>query len=663
MPVSNLLSPSQPEQDTTDYKRIKVRGVGELIVPAAFTPEQSGEYIRYLRTTNPEYFTDDPKRFNIIPFQPRENKPFSQRAGEFVEDLGYPGVGAGIGGFVGSGGGPLGTAAGAGIGAMAGEATKNIVRKVQGRGEEDPNKVALDIATAGAYGPLQEIGPVMRVGKPVGQMLTQSQQLAQEFSVPMTKAQQTQAPLRSAYERVLRRAFGTQGVIRTRLETPQNEALIKAADDIAASISNAGGSPLQHGEFIQNAISAARKAASDLYDDTLKYITQQGGSDVPLNISGNLKRRAQELIKELELPKDYKGGLENVESRNMAIHILEQFAEDTKTVTSALVGPSGQPMRQVVPKRLSFEEARRLRTQLRSLTDKADLPIGEGALKQLNHELDVAMKEGLIRAGRKDLTDAFETASGNYRTVMSHIEQSTISRLVKSDKPELIADILLSKGAESTSYELRALIGTKNMQRVERALWEKLYQNVLTKNNDVMVGRELERAFNGLGEETQQAIWGTRPDLLGKIKRFVETAKTVALDKSLMAPTSAQGSSLLAFGQFAGVTAGVTRAASAVLQADPQGFVLNLGGAGAVVLTPAALARMMTSTSSIDVATAALKTKTGTKAGTDLATRIMSLLMAEEQKKHLNRDILKLMERDTQPRQPKVTGIGDISRR
>src|SRR5581483_1361453 len=134
-----------------------------------------------------------------------------------------------------------------------------------------------------------------------------------------------------------------------------------------------------------------------------------------------------------------------------------------------------------------------------------------------------------------------------------------------------------------------------------------------------------------LGPETQKAIWGNRPELLGKIKRFVSLADKVSLSSSLTEPVSKQGSSLLAFGQFAGVVSAVRNAGGAVLQGDGTQFALSLGSAGSLVLTPQVLARLMTRPETIDVATQALKTPSASKTGRELSFKLMNLVMAQAQ--------------------------------
>lgn len=561
----------------------------------------------------------------------------------FVEDIAYPGMGAYAGGVAGASLGPPGIAAGAATGAAAGTALKHNVRQLTGRQTETPEEIAADIGTSTLFGPMQEARAIMP--SKAGKVLTPTQALGAEFGVPMSRAQQTQGKMASAFESQVRRAFGTQGLFRDRLDIPANKALVKAAESLADEISQAKGTQKEIGVYVQKALNDADKTAGNLYDQALQVITQAGGDKVKVPVKGSLQDAAKRLIREIELPPEFSKGLEKVEGRQMALGILENFTSATKTVerqaATGAINAAGQPIMQTRPaqvaKTLTFEEARRLRSQIFALVNSGEVTIGKGSLAQFNRELDAAMKDALRREGQGQLATLFEKASENYHKVQDLLEHSTISRLIKNDKPELVAEMLLQRGSETSAQTLRTLIGPQKMQVVERALWEKMFTNVLERHDGVVVGNTLERAFNGLGTETQKAIWGGRPELLGKIQRFVRLADTVSLKSSLSNPLSAQPTSLMGLMQTGSIGVAAINAGKAALTLDATGFAINVGSAGTMYLLPSTVARWMTRPDAIDVATKALQTQANSKTGRELAYKLMILVQAQEQSENLKK--------------------------
>jgi hypothetical protein len=118
------------------------------------------------------------------------------------------------------------------------------------------------------------------------------------------------------------------------------------------------------------------------------------------------------------------------------------------------------------------------------------------------------------------------------------------------DKPNLVAHMLLQKGTDlaTTADDIRQLIGSKNMVKVERAVWERMFKGVLQRNENIFVTGKLEDAFNAIGEPAQRALWGKN---LPKIRRFVSLVDNANLSPTLKNPNPP--TSLLGFGQFAKV--------------------------------------------------------------------------------------------------------------
>jgi hypothetical protein len=548
-----------------------------------------------------------------------ENKTsWLTKASRLLGSIGAPGIGAWMGGVIGRPLGPPGVALGAGIGAAAGEATHQIGQQIfdpEGAPQTSA-EAAQRISTAGYSGPAQEVGAIRGATK-LGQaakLITPAAEVVQtaaEYSVPLTKAQQNQGTLASMFESVIKKSLGTIGIFRKRLEEPQNAALIRGAEKIAEDISAVGGTRANLGLGIKEGIAASDQAASTLYGEALKTISQEGGQNVPLNLT-RLQNAATPLYNELALPSAFSKGLEGVESRNVALKILDSFVNPKEDVA------------------LTFEMARRLRTQLFALCNSGELNIGKGALKQFNHALDVEMKRALGEAGNPDLVKLFENASGFYRRTQELLEQSIIKRLVKTDRPEEIGKILLTQGGESTVHALRSLIGVHEMQRVERGLWEELFSKSVQEG--IVVGGRLETKFEALGTEMQKAIW-RNPEQLNKVRRFVKLVDTTSLPASMAEPVSAQRQSLLAFGQFAAVTAlGGSALSTLSGKSDTGDFMLRVGAAATVVVAPTIMARLITRPGAINVLNQALMTPAKSRKGLELGYKLMTLMVAEQLK-------------------------------
>jgi len=629
-------------------KTVKVEG-RIFIVPDDATPDEIDSILK----AQPEAIETFVPGKGVVPIEQAEGfglpapKPeedgaaFALKAKRFVEDVGYPGLGAYIGGALGAPLGPGGVAAGALLGAGAGEAAKQISRQAfdPEAAPKTSEEAAANITTAGAFGTLQELGTMRRAAglvKPSAgfKFLTEQQLAGREFNVPLTQAQQTQGTFRTAIESVLKKTLGTTGVFRKRLEIPQNQALFRAVDDIANQIASPVGTRAQLGLTVQQGLKEAHEVSSSMYDNALKTISSEGGSSLPINLE-RLKPRAQELVDSLVLPGPYGKALEGIESRSNAIGILKAFTKtgETKQVPTGILGPDGKPIISMVfePRNLTFEDARRLRTQIFSLTNSGEINIGKGALKQFNHDLDQAMKQALLNSHRPELARLFENASSQYKGTQTLLDKQLIAHLAKSDQPEKIGEMLLLRGSETPVRELRSLLSPEKMKSVERGLWEALVTKAT--KSDVLIGSSFKREFDKLGPELQRTIW-TSPEQLGKIRRFVKLADTANLEPSVGEAISSQRQSLLAFGQVAATRGTVIALVRGLAgqQQDASDFAMDFGlGASTVVAGPM-FARLITRPGALDVVNKALVTPARSRQGMALAWRLQALLVAESLK-------------------------------
>jgi len=557
------------------------------------------------------------------------------------EDLAMPAMGAAIGAAAGAPLGPPGMIAGGVIGGAGGAAYKHVGRKLTGRENASPDQIAEDVTLNAVGGGMQAAPAAQAAAAPVGKSLTSAQSLSQEFGVPLTKGQQAESSFLQRVEGLLRRTLGGGSVFQ-KFDSKVNTAIQSGVDDIANEISSFNGTRREVGDFIQKAITSTDQAASAKYGAALDQISEAGASDLPLNLKGDLRETAQKLINEIKLNPDFEQGLSTVQGRQQALNILESFTEPTKIVSrtkmvpgeapSTILGENGQPLMKSVmqptqvptevDKQLTFEEARRLRTQLFALANSGEITIGKGALKQFNGALDQAMQETLTANGRSDLAQSFRNASSNYKSVQDMLEQSTVARLAKSDQPEKIADVLLSKGAESDANTLRQLIGQKNMSTVERALWERLFERVQDKNAGTVVGAALKKEFASLGPEAQEAIWGSDPQRFAKIQRFVDLVGRADLKRGATGTEALVGPML----HSSMLTAKAMQAGASAVALDPRGLALHLTEGATVVITPIVAAKILTSQGGLDAMLNAAKAPLGSRVGAAAVSRLVVMM-------------------------------------
>jgi hypothetical protein len=463
--------------------------------------------------------------------------------------------------------------------------------------------------------------------------------LGMEFKVPMTRAQQTQGNFQSMWESIVRRSLLGSAVFR-KFDATANQQLVKAADQIAASISGTKMTTYEAGEFVQKALVDADAAAGAAYENVVgKTVLPQAGK-IPLAVTGDLRSAAQELLKEIEKPTKFAPALRNVEGLQKSIDVLRNFAEPFDVVpatTSPLVAPVGTGLgtapittaAQKVPRTLTFEDAKLLRTLLFKVRESGEMNIGKGSLGQLNKALDESMQTALKDAGRPDLAKAFRSASDSYREFKDLFENSVIEGLAKSDKPDTIIDVFLREGASKTATDTlgKLVKDPAKLNVIRRGVFERLFSGAQTEG--ILVHGKLQNVLDNLGEPAIKSLFGSDPALLSKIKRFSKLVDTVSLGTNLTRPVSSQAPSLLALGESGIVGGALGGGMVATALHSPQGLFLALGTAGSTMLGPLVLAKIMTRPAAVDMLNRALTTSATSTAGISLLNKLSAIAGVE----------------------------------
>lgn len=566
------------------------------------------------------------------------------KASRLLGSMGAQGIGAWMGGVLGTPLGPGGIAAGAMLGGAAGEATHQIGQQIfdpEGAPQTSA-EAAQRISTAGVFGPAQEVGAIRGatgLGKAaqITRGLKPAEEVAQtaaEHGIPLTAGQRFQGWLSTTIEPLAKRFLGTGSIFR-KLEESQNEALKKGAQTIAERILPKGTPKGELGVIVKEAIAVADANAGVLYRGALEDISAAGAQKLPLNMTGNLQQAAETLMQGVKLNSFFGKALGNIQARRRAVMFLKSFAQPSTTTTETLsiLGSRGEPLTQTVTKteELLWEEALKIRSGLARAVRKGELEVGEGALAQFNKALDAEMKTTLNNAGRKDLVKLFDTVNTKYKAVNDLMREQLIKRLINVGAHEKVGEILLSSARASDVVKLRKLIGVQEMTRVQQGLWKEFFTGGTERG--IVVGKNLLKRFDDLGPDMQRALW-PNPTRLNEIRRFINTANTTQLTAQVADPLSAQKQTLLGFGQVAAGRGMVLTMFRYALgdQQDAQDFALNVGGGALTMIAPIIVARWITRPGSVNMLTKALTTPAKSREGVGLGYKLMTLMVAEQLK-------------------------------
>lgn len=324
---------------------------------------------------------------------------------------------------------------------------------------------------------------------------------------------------------------------------------------------------------------------------------------MPVPLQGTISDTAQKLLDNIQLPDDLSAGVQDVQGRQAAINVLKNLSQDTAEDGT--------------PRTMTWEQARRLKSQLFDLANSGDSNVGTGAIKQMTSALDKSMNDTLVTAGKGDLAQQFSQASNHYRNINDALDTSIIKRLSGQD-PIDVGKFLVNNVSPNTLSTLKQ-VAPSQIPQIQRGVWEELFNRALSNPDGVVAGKTLQKEFQKLGPETAQALWS--PTQLAKINRFVD----------LVGKTGLTGGSN-SIGSIA--TASAAGGAAGADLAQAKGILLHAKTIGGTLITGKLMAKMMSSQTGVDTLTKALNSTAGAARSDALVGLVNSLAShhAQDQK-------------------------------
>ena len=532
---------------------------------------------------------------------PKKETTIMGRIGEFAEDIGFPGMGAFAGGVAGLPLGPLGVAGGAGLGAMAGSAGKNIIRSLQGRGAT-PEEVSTDIGISGAAGPFQELGPATRgMGRTLQTIKSTPQsEAAQKMGVDITKGQAGSHFL-ATVEDFLSKTLGGSQFFKG-LGQKQAKQLDEGIEKFTSQISRSKLSKEDAGTLLQEMVKKMRARAGE----NVGKAVQQIGKELPdLKVpqKGVLASEAKGLLGELEGATAQHTELRKFADIDQAIKILRQFSAEGVEIP--------------------IKDAIKLRSILFKIGDVEGIStLGKSNIKRLNHALDESIGNAVKGAGREDLFTLFRTASDEFRTVADKVDSKVIQQLLKENNEDLIVDILLRRGASGRIDRIVSIVGEKNFRPVARAAMERIFNEATEEG--ILISQKFANIRKRIGDKAINKLLGSEQ----AAKEFADIAQLIdslGLTRQLTTPRGASGGMGLLLG-------GSAAAGASLLAGSPEAAGASVLFTSGIVGLPALLARYMTGPKGM--ATLKQTIEEGMRVGgkREATVRLISLLTAQQAK-------------------------------
>jgi hypothetical protein len=271
-----------------------------------------------------------------------------------------------------------------------------------------------------------------------------------------------------------------------------------------------GATPEQVARTVGKNIADAEEKMHSTFEAGFQKISAQGQS-VPVPIAGSpLQQTAKDLLTDSGIPGSVAESLKGVIPDADKIEpFLKQMSESKEVFSWDQMEATRQKIGQTIRK-LPW-----------------DSPIRPDLIK-VRDAIDTTFEKAATDAGNSNLSDQIKSLRGQYAQTKGLLEERAIETL-RDKNPNAVADVLRGKQSVHNVNTLRRLIGPENMTAVEGSILDKMIQNA--SKNGQLQGRQLFRAFNDLGPDAKQAIWGNR---LPQIEEFMKQAgalPNVVLDK------------------------------------------------------------------------------------------------------------------------------------
>ena len=287
-----------------------------------------------------------------------------------------------------------------------------------------------------------------------------------------------------------------------------------------------GATPEQVARTVGKNLADAEEEMHSKYDAGIKSISAQGQS-VPVKLAGSpLQQTAKDLLSDSQLPESVATTLKGVIPDSEKIEpFLTQMAGSNETLTWDQMEATRQKIGQTIRK-LPWDYPNTSRSH------------------KVRYAIDDTLEQAADKAGNSDLSDQIKTLRSQYAQTNAALEERAIKALADKN-PNAVADVLMNKQSVHNVQTLRRLIGPENMKAVEGSVLDKMIQDA--SKNGQLQGRQVYRAFNKLGPDAKQAIWGDR---LPQIQYFMDRANEL--------PNVVLNKIVNHFAPFAGAGAGAT---------------------------------------------------------------------------------------------------------
>lgn len=279
----------------------------------------------------------------------------------------------------------------------------------------------------------------------------------------------------------------------------------------------------------------------------------------------------------------------------------EELAKPAYASIRGQLGITDQPM----ALDMTFQQAQTYRSDLlafirRAKNEKDD--VARGVATQLLKRLDDAMDASA--AANPALADVYKAANTFYRQGKQKYE-SELLRGLAEEYPEQVVEKLVKPGATTPIREARAAIGPQGWKSVQARTAETILNSALSKDGETLAGDRLLGELRKYSSATLREIY---PDdgaqALWTLGRVLERTQRKSNPYARTGILLAQG----------GVLVGATQ------------FNLDPTAAGAVILTPALLARLLTSKTGAKWLTTGLEASPGTKLAAQAARKVAEQL-------------------------------------
>jgi hypothetical protein len=438
------------------------------------------------------------------------------------------------------------------------------------------------------------------------------QQTANEFKVPLSPGQKFGGGT-AWLENFLRKAGGSREIIAEKYDRPANDAIIEAGKDLVDKVSQSKfANQADAGEFLAEGIRQAKNVAGLAYGAALEQIGLSGADRRLLNVTGDMRLKAQELVERLTRNDDFTDAVSSP-ARQKVIQTLQQFADPFELVDTGLRDNNGNPIVTRRLKQLTWGDARKLKQDLDELIWNGEMTSQKETLSEFRYALNREMKAAL---GNTPEAIQFQRATDHYAATQDLLDKAIIQRLLDNEKPELAAHYLLSGGAgESNAATLKQLIGPKYIDVMKGAVLDEMLTKAMNPSAEegTLVGTTLLKQWNKLGEEAQTAIFGQNRD---QIARFVKLADAV----------TPKGAGIINMVSQGALGASIYGAGKALMTLNPKGALLSLGSGAAIYVTPRMLAKLLVTADGAGTLNRALTTHVGERSARWVASKLFYLV-------------------------------------